>query len=402
MDIRYQLVFAGELVEGREVQDVRERLRERLRLDDGQLGELMTARRKTIKRGLDLDQALRWRDSFATLGARLHIEPMTDAASPRAQVPPPAPAAPPPLSLVADEPAPPAPAAPDPQQQALADAERAERRAAALRRRGLRTETARSPSEAVREGGQLVPLLSLSYEGRIGRMRNLQGALMAITGLLWLVVLVARLQSLSGLLLLGVGALLISLWSTRMLALRVHDLGHSGWWTLLLFIPVFGNIVGLILSLVPGDTHENEHGLPPDDEHPWQAVVWAVLLSLTLSLGWNMMTSAYRREVARRQDTQRESAEEADAVRAMNLPADQRSQLVAALGGEQAADEYLGYLQAGPHRAFASGGGGAWGWQAGKADVRAAMEQASADCDRRRPAYTARCRIVSVDGQGRR
>ena len=128
-----------------------------------------------------------------------------------------------------------------------------------------------------------MPLLSLSYEGRIGRMRNLQAALMAITGLLWLLLLVARVPGPTSLIGLLVGAFLITLWSTRVLALRLHDLGHSGWWTLLLLVPTIGNIVGLVLSLVPGETRENDHGVPPDDERPWQAVIWAVLLSLTLS-----------------------------------------------------------------------------------------------------------------------
>ena len=44
---------------------------------------------------------------------------------------------------------------------------------------------------------------------------------------------------------------------------RGHDINHSGWWTMLLFVPVANFIVFLMLLLKPGDITQNDFGPAP-------------------------------------------------------------------------------------------------------------------------------------------
>ena len=43
---------------------------------------------------------------------------------------------------------------------------------------------------------------------------------------------------------------------------RLHDLNKSGYWVLVFFVPIVGQIVILVLMLIRGDTTENAHGDP--------------------------------------------------------------------------------------------------------------------------------------------
>jgi uncharacterized membrane protein YhaH (DUF805 family) len=48
---------------------------------------------------------------------------------------------------------------------------------------------------------------------------------------------------------------------------RLHDLGRSGWWMLLSFIPAVGTVVLLVFCLQEGDPADNEYG-PPINTDP--------------------------------------------------------------------------------------------------------------------------------------
>jgi len=55
------------------------------------------------------------------------------------------------------------------------------------------------------------------------------------------------------------------------LARRLHDIGRTGWWILLLFIPLIGAIVILIFALLDSERNENEYGASlkhPNTEAP--------------------------------------------------------------------------------------------------------------------------------------
>ena len=45
-------------------------------------------------------------------------------------------------------------------------------------------------------------------------------------------------------------------------ARRLHDTGRSGWWQLIVLVPLIGSIVLLIFLVLDGET-ENSHGLNP-------------------------------------------------------------------------------------------------------------------------------------------
>lgn len=46
---------------------------------------------------------------------------------------------------------------------------------------------------------------------------------------------------------------------------RLHDIGKSGWFYLIMLIPIIGAIWILILACADGDTGENEYGMNPKE-----------------------------------------------------------------------------------------------------------------------------------------
>jgi uncharacterized membrane protein YhaH (DUF805 family) len=46
---------------------------------------------------------------------------------------------------------------------------------------------------------------------------------------------------------------------------RLHDIGRSGWWLLLMFVPVVGALVLFVFSVLNGESNENEYG--PNPKH---------------------------------------------------------------------------------------------------------------------------------------
>ena len=44
---------------------------------------------------------------------------------------------------------------------------------------------------------------------------------------------------------------------------RLHDIGKSGWWVLIAFIPILGAIILLIFMVTPGNAGSNQYGPDP-------------------------------------------------------------------------------------------------------------------------------------------
>lgn len=63
-------------------------------------------------------------------------------------------------------------------------------------------------------------------------------------------------------------------------ARRLHDIGRSGWWTLLMLLPMLNLLVFLVLAVFPGDTGPNKYGprkaptqsAPTPERPPYQAM----------------------------------------------------------------------------------------------------------------------------------
>ena len=47
---------------------------------------------------------------------------------------------------------------------------------------------------------------------------------------------------------------------------RLHDTGRSGWWYLIVLIPLIGIIVLIVWWATEGDAGDNEYGPPPPDK----------------------------------------------------------------------------------------------------------------------------------------
>ncbi len=447
-----QLVFAGEVLDGFTLADVKQRLAQRLKLDEARLRSLFSGQRVVLKRGLSADTAAHWVAQFREMGAQLHVVRAPADAEPAVKPPaapaPVTPVAPAPLTLAPLAPPPPPRdpyAAPAPPPIAVntppvteeitcpscgerqpkrilcrncacdmprgiaareeeAAAERARRNEEMLARRGGRrgaattapprttaTRTARiGPSE------DDAPLFGLSFEGRIGRMRNFLGGLLAITTIVWLVILTALAPSGFTGTLLVLGLAFVMVWGIRLTVLRLHDVNRSGWWVLVLFVPYLGNLASLVLALWPGDEDDNEHGAPPTQGGSLPAIAVLVVLCLSLAAGWQMAWSAIQHQIAQIEEEAGEDEGDAPFAEEQLPPA---SELLRALRSDAAAGEFPRYMATPGHRAFAVSSAGAWGWHGGAARPDQAIDSALADCERRRSPYTPNCRVVHVNDQ---
>lgn len=61
----------------------------------------------------------------------------------------------------------------------------------------------------------------------------------------------------------GVYALAVFLPSIGVSVRRLHDTGRTGWWLLLLLLPVIGAIVVLVFMILEGNAGQNEYGSDP-------------------------------------------------------------------------------------------------------------------------------------------
>jgi uncharacterized membrane protein YhaH (DUF805 family) len=118
---------------------------------------------------------------------------------------------------------------------------------------------------------ELPPVIGLSAEGRIGRLRYLAWGIPAVLAFL-VAVIVFLLSAASGhvvMMLLGIAAFVAGLVVIlRLSLLRLHDLGRSGWWVMLYFVPVINLLLHLALIAVPGDRIQNEYGPVPEANTP--------------------------------------------------------------------------------------------------------------------------------------
>ncbi|MFI0937342.1 DUF805 domain-containing protein [Streptomyces sp. NPDC021020] len=56
--------------------------------------------------------------------------------------------------------------------------------------------------------------------------------------------------------------------STAVTCRRLHDIGKSGWFALLGFIPLIGVIIMLVFTTTEGDRGRNAYGLDPKQDDP--------------------------------------------------------------------------------------------------------------------------------------
>ncbi|TRW50380.1 DUF805 domain-containing protein [Aliidiomarina halalkaliphila] len=64
----------------------------------------------------------------------------------------------------------------------------------------------------------------------------------------------------------GIYMLVILIPSIAVAIRRLHDTGRSGWWMLILFVPLIGGLVFLVFMLLPSEAGENKWGPNPIEQ----------------------------------------------------------------------------------------------------------------------------------------
>lgn len=216
----YRLVFRGEMLDGFDPVDVMARVAHAVGADEHGMAELFSGRPVLLQQGVDAVQAHRYALRFASLGARLELEPET--------APAPAPAAP--------------PAAPAPTAGA----------GLAFGRRRRQRPTA--------DGA---PLWGRTLDGRLGRQPYARAGLVAAVAMalasafVWQDPVPWRLAA--G----GLVWLLATALALRWTVLRLHDGDRDARWAALVAVPVAGALAGAVIAALPGTRGANRHGPEP-------------------------------------------------------------------------------------------------------------------------------------------
>ena len=108
----------------------------------------------------------------------------------------------------------------------------------------------------------------VAIHGRIGRFRYIvYSFVLTILAALAVGVVVGILGAISAKLLLVGFLLFIPLFGIMFVVARrrLNDMDRSGWWSVLLLVPLVGLILTIILWAFPGDKQANSFGLPPSE-----------------------------------------------------------------------------------------------------------------------------------------
>jgi uncharacterized membrane protein YhaH (DUF805 family) len=176
----------------------------------------------------------------------------------------------------------------------------------------------------------------------------------------------------------GVALLLV----LRASALRFHDRGRSGWWSLALLLPGL-NLVALIeLLLLPGDDAANDFGNVPPPGSVGEFAFACCVSAVFAGLGVLSLHPEHAIEDLR--------------------PAADRAAL-APYGSHAAKAAFETRYRPAPHpKAYAGSTHGAFGWSAGADSVPDALLQAVAQCESRRRTFEPACVPLDINDQDTR
>lgn len=277
MSETYQIVFRGEVLPGFDPVATQTKLAVALKAPADKADSLLSGRPFILRRNLPASEIDRYVSYFASLGARIHAEPMAAAAPAIAQAA--APAASPVASpypavataapVLVDEMICPKCGEHQPRRtlcracavdmkrfaEAKEEAEREERAARLAATRGETTTTTSAPAFAY--AGDAPGMIGLGFSGRLGRIEYLFGGLLSLALIVFGIFGLLRSQSIA----IFIVAIIVSLvMSIRLSVLRCHDIGWSGWLSLILFIPYLGWLFSLGLLVLPGQKQDNGYG----------------------------------------------------------------------------------------------------------------------------------------------
>lgn len=127
-----------------------------------------------------------------------------------------------------------------------------------------------APSSDVGTVDEFGDVRIFSFSGRIGRMRYLAFSMVMLFVMYFaigMVVAITLPQGEGGLAAMGMITGLLSLASLPVAVMfmmqRLHDMNASGWWFLLMLVPIVNAVMGLVLLFAPGTKGDNRFGLQP-------------------------------------------------------------------------------------------------------------------------------------------
>lgn len=297
MEEQNQLVFYGEILPGHDVEAVKAKLAELLKLTADQVANVFSGRKVVLRKSLPSEQAVSYVARLEKMGVKVFAEPLT--AAPAIPAPAPIPAA----AAVAPPPAPEPAAlatttAPAPQAPALAIAEPAveemdcpkcgerqpkrtlcracsvdmkrfieaqqQAEQQAKEEKALVREIARgggarvAADEAFAGEPEAFSFFSLDFSGRIGRTNYLVSGWFFLTALMMFALWLAAKTNIWSIA--AIGFIVALVLGFRFSILRCHDANWSGWLSLILLIPYVGGLFGLILLIMPGTRGDNNYG----------------------------------------------------------------------------------------------------------------------------------------------
>jgi uncharacterized membrane protein YhaH (DUF805 family)/glutaredoxin len=271
----FNVVFFGETVPGYDRAAARRQLQALLKCSPEALDQVFSGQRVGLRKGLEAEDARRYQLGLKGIGLIVVIEP-APAIVPDETVSCPKCGERQPRRTLCR-----ACATDMPRFQAALDAAVRETRKAPAE--GMQALT--YAQDAFAEPGSR--LLGFDFKGRLGRQAYFLGATLGFSVLLLACLLFVKTQSL---ILGGIGLLLFIVYSTRLSALRCHDLGRSGWWSLATGIPYLGAVAGMVLTLMPGQKDDNDWGAKPRSLG-WPAFAGGVALVIASTAGFATLSA---------------------------------------------------------------------------------------------------------------
>lgn len=235
---------------------------------------------------------------------------------------------------------------------------------------------AAAEGDALAGTGSTPSLLGFGFRGRMARAPYAAASSVSLLVGFLVVLWLASAPGTARLLVTGAAWLVLCVYGLRLCVLRWHDCNRSGWWSLLLAVPVLGWLAALVLAVLHGTDGDNDYGPPPEAGNAPLLLGVAAAATLAVAVGVQPALARLGADKA------------GDPGGAPALPP---------LSAEAAQILGTEYATAPGHKAFAASGA-AWGWKGGMASAEEAITAALAYCEANRAVDAQPCDLVSIDG----
>lgn len=256
MSEKYNLIFNGDILPGFDENEVKEKVAKILNIPASQRDAFFSGRSITLKENLSLDAALKLKSQLENLGLMISMLSTTMAEMYRS------------LDQVQIEKA---------EQRRIEDAE-----IKVTREQNIDDdEEFDHLGEEEPKGKQPAKIWGWELHGRLGRLSYFNGLIFWYVGFVFLAFLLLTGDSYKTVMLqTTLLSLLYSFCTFRLAILRLHDLNLSGWYCIILFIPILRFFMYLYMLFGPGTDRANDYGEEPDQGSVIGLLLLVVLLAL--------------------------------------------------------------------------------------------------------------------------